>query len=169
MMLRVTASRRITRDWGPGVGCVHCFSEVAFDHAEDCFHLPALAVVGLVQVLGHPPGPPCAGRLVRWSADLRGDQRCHAKIFAQSYVHPLGVVARVGVDRADHPFHPRVFDDLFHVSDVRVRATHRPQRHDHVRVTVRRDRQLRPASISHASWCNRSTPMADNVLNYAHI
>ena len=64
-------------------------------------------------------------------------------------MNPFAVVAGVGVDRAELPCPPRVFDHALDMLDIRCRAAHRRQRHDQVRIAIHRDRQFGPASIGH--------------------
>lgn len=71
----------------------------SLDHAEGGLDLPSLAVVRQVKSPAHLSSVVAGRGFVGRSADLRRDDRADVPVLSAEFVHPLGVVAGVGVER----------------------------------------------------------------------
>jgi len=127
------------------------FAQSAFDHAEDRFDLPPLAVAAALgrsaEVGAHLATEAGGGRLGRRPTDGGRDECANAVLVAGVPMHPLGIVAGIRQQRVDRSATTRLTQSLPEVPVVRPRAASRHGRENQMRAAVDQQAGLRKAPI----------------------
>jgi len=127
---------------GPIAAGTEAVGEVAFDHAEDGFALPSLAVLGLVKVGGHEPAVFRFGHLRCGPPDLCGNDGLDVAGFSCVLVVAFAVISCIGEQVFDRDVPQGSIQRLAELIDIDAGPPRGDHRKDQVRAAIADDSEF---------------------------